>query len=99
MSFRGRLRLFFALIVIVPMIALGIVLFALAARTETGKADAGIGTAARTALAIHRDGTVAARPAVRRVTADPLLQQAVVRGRADEAQRRMRKLVRDPVVG
>src|SRR5215208_1807252 len=99
MSFRGRLRLFFALIVIVPMIALGIVLFALAARTETGKADAGIGTAARTALAIHRDGTVAARPAVRRVTAEPLLQQAVVRGRADEAQRRMRKLVRDPVVG
>ena len=30
MSFRSRLRLFFALIVIVPMIALGIVLFALA---------------------------------------------------------------------
>ena len=47
MSFRGRLRLFFALIVIVPMIALGIVLFALTARTETGKADAGIGTGAR----------------------------------------------------
>ena len=62
MSFRGRLRLFFALIVIVPMIALGIVLFALTARTETGKADAGIGTAARTALAVHRDGVAAAAP-------------------------------------
>jgi len=98
MSFRGRLRLFFALIVIVPMIALGFVLFALAAGTETGKADAGIGTAARTALAVHRDGTVAARPAARRVTADPRLQRAVVGGRADEAQRRMRELVRSPVV-
>ena len=40
-SFRGRLRLFFGLIVIVPMIALAVVLFTLTARSETGKADAG----------------------------------------------------------
>src|SRR5215208_1586435 len=62
MSFRGRLRLFFALIVIVPMTALGVVIFALTERTETGKADAGLGTAARTALALHRDQVNAARP-------------------------------------
>ena len=80
MSFRSRLRLFFALIVIVPMIALGIVLFALTARTETGKADAGIGTAARTALAVHREAAAAARPALRRVAADSGLRRAVVRG-------------------
>jgi hypothetical protein len=49
MNFRGRLRLFFALIVIVPMLALGIVLFALTGRTETGKADAGIAAGTRTA--------------------------------------------------
>ena len=98
MSFRGRLRLFFALIVIVPMIALGIVLFALTARTETGKADAGIGTAARTALAVHRDGVAAARPALRRVAADPRLRRAIVRGRSGVAERRMRELVRGPVV-
>jgi diguanylate cyclase (GGDEF)-like protein len=98
MSFRGRLRLFFALIVIVPMIALGIVLFALAARTETGKADAGIGTAARTALAVHRAAAAAARPALRRVVADSRLQRAVVAGRPGAAESRMRELVRDPVV-
>jgi diguanylate cyclase (GGDEF)-like protein len=98
MSFRSRLRLFFALIVIVPMIALGIVLFALAARTETGKADAGIGTAARTAVAVHRDAAAAARLALRRVAADADLQRAVVAGRADAAERRMWELVRDPVV-
>jgi GGDEF domain-containing protein len=80
------------------MIALGIVLFALAARTETGKADAGIGTAARTALAVHRDAGAAARPALRRVVADPRLQRAVVAGRPGAAERRMRELVRDPVV-
>ncbi len=97
MSFRGRLRLFFALIVIVPMIALGIVLFALTARTETGKADAGIGTAARTALAVHRERAAAARPALRRIAADPRLQRAVVRDRGGAAGRRMRELVRGDV--
>ena len=98
MSFRGRLRLFFALIVIVPMIALGAVLFALTARTETGKADAGIGTAARTALAVHQEQVDAARQALRRVAADPRLQSAIVRGRIGVAKRRMRELVRGEVV-
>jgi diguanylate cyclase (GGDEF)-like protein len=98
MSFRGRLRLFFALIVIVPMIALGIVLFALTSRTETGKADAGIGTAARTALAVHGEQVEAARPSLRRVAADRRLQSAIVRGRIGAATRRMRELVRGKVV-
>ena len=98
MSFRSRLRLFFALIVIVPMIALGIVLFALAARTETGKADAGIGTAARTALAVHRDAAAVARPLVRKAAADSRLRQAVLAGRVGAAERRMRELVKDPVI-
>jgi hypothetical protein len=90
--------MFFALIVIVPMIALGAVLFALTARTETGKADAGIGTAARTALAVHRDRVDAARPALRRVAADPRLQSAIARGRIGAARHRMRELVRGEVV-
>jgi diguanylate cyclase (GGDEF)-like protein len=98
MSFRGRLRMFFALIVIVPMIALGAVLFALTARTETGKADAGIDTAARTALAVHRERVDAARPALRSVAADPRLQSAIVRGRIGAARRRMHELVRGDVV-
>jgi len=60
MSFRGRLRLFFALIVIVPMVALGIVLFTLTERTETGKADAGIATATRAAVGVYREDVVRA---------------------------------------
>jgi diguanylate cyclase (GGDEF)-like protein len=99
MSFRGRLRLFFALIVIVPMVALGILLFALTESTETGKADAGIGTAARTALAVHREQVQAARPALMEVAADPALRWAVARGRLPAAERRMRELVRGKVVG
>jgi hypothetical protein len=50
-DFRARLRLFFVLLVIVPMIALAVVLFTLTARSETGKADAGISGGVRTAFA------------------------------------------------
>ncbi len=98
MSFRGRLRLFFALIVIVPMLALGVVLFALTERTETGKADAGIGTATRTALAGHADQMEPARPALRWAAADPRLQSAILRRRVGPARRRVRELVRGNVV-
>ena len=98
MSFRRRLRLFFALIVIVPMIALGVVLFALTERIETGKIDAGIGTAARTALGVHREETAAARPALRRIAADSVLRRSVVTDRLAAAERRMRKLLRGRVI-
>ncbi len=98
MSFRGRLRLFFALIVIVPMVALGVVLFTLTERTETGKADAGISTAARTAFALYGQEVAAARPALRRITADPQLQSAIAAGRPGAVERRMRELVRGNVV-
>ena len=98
MSFRGRLRLFFALIVIVPMLALGLVLFALVERTETGKADAGVGTATRTAVAVHGDQMDAARPALKRVAADPRLQSAIVHGHVGAARQRLRELVRGNIV-
>ena len=39
-SFRGRLRLFFAVIVIVPIIALGFVLFRLIDTADDSRADA-----------------------------------------------------------
>jgi hypothetical protein len=52
MSFRNRLTLFFVLIVIVPMIAVGFVLFHLIATNESGKADAKLG-----APSVHRRGS------------------------------------------
>jgi diguanylate cyclase (GGDEF)-like protein len=98
MSFRGRLRLFFALIVVVPMIALGIVLFALTGRTETGKADAGIAAGTRTAIGIYREEIEDAGPALRRLAGDERLQRALARGRTGAAQRRLRELARGGVV-
>jgi diguanylate cyclase (GGDEF)-like protein len=92
-NFRAKLRLFFLLLVIVPMIALAIVLFTLTSRSETGKADAGISTGARTAFAVYEDAAKSAVPALRRVASDPQLSAGLeagadVRGRLRELSRR-----------
>src|SRR5918995_1598271 len=79
-NFRARLRLFFVLLVIVPMIALAVVLFTLTARSETGKADAGIAAGTRTAFSLYEERAAAAGPAVREVAADPQLTAALASG-------------------
>jgi diguanylate cyclase (GGDEF)-like protein len=79
-NFRARLRLFFVLLVIVPMIALAVVLFTLTARSETGKADAGIAAGTRTAFSLYEERAVAAGPAVHEVAADPELTAALASG-------------------
>jgi diguanylate cyclase (GGDEF)-like protein len=76
-SFRGRLRLFFVLLVIVPMIALALVLFTLTARSETGKVDAGISAGARTAFAVYEEAAARAEPALREVASDRRLRAAL----------------------
>ena len=97
MSFRNRLRLFFGLIVIVPMVALGAVLFALTARSETGKADAGIVAGGRAAVGLYREQIDRARPAVRRLARDRALHRAIESGNRADTARRLRELVAGPV--
>src|SRR5829696_2468956 len=92
LSFRGRLRLFFGLIVVVPMIALAIVLFTLASRSETGKADAGVSAGARTAFALHRESADAAAPRLREVIRDRRLGAALAGGDMRAARARLRRL-------
>jgi diguanylate cyclase (GGDEF)-like protein len=93
MSFRGRLRLFFVLIVIVPMIALAVVLFILTSRSETGKADAGIAAGVRTAFAVHETQSRGTADEARRVASDPQLRAALVENRLGAARQRIRELV------
>jgi diguanylate cyclase (GGDEF)-like protein len=93
-DFRARLRLFFVLLVILPMIALAIVLFTLTSRSETGKADAGISAGTRTAFAVYEEAAAAAGPAVRAVAADPQLTSALASGRG--VGPRLRQLVGGP---
>jgi diguanylate cyclase (GGDEF)-like protein len=80
MSFRGRLRLFFTIIVIVPMIAVALVLFALSESSETGKADAAIAAGLRSALALYTESGEQAEPELRRVARDPRIRAELERG-------------------
>src|SRR5215218_5956615 len=98
MSFRGRLRLFFALIVIVPMIALGFLLFALTARSETGKADAGIAAGMRAAIGVYREEAARAQGLLDGVARERPLRRAVATGRTEAARRRLEQLARGRVV-
>jgi diguanylate cyclase (GGDEF)-like protein len=79
-SFRARLRLFFVLLVIVPMIALAVVLFTLTARSETGKADAGISAGTRTSFGVYEEAARGAEPALREVASDRRLRAALASG-------------------
>jgi len=54
-SFRTRLRLFFVLVVILPMIAVTIVVFALIAESEHGQADARIAARQDAAISLYYD--------------------------------------------
>jgi diguanylate cyclase (GGDEF)-like protein len=93
-NFRARLRLFFVLLVIVPMIALAVVLFTLTARSETGKADAGIAAGTRTAFSLYEERAAAAGPAVREVAADPRLTAALASGTG--IKQRLEQLIGGP---
>ncbi len=95
MSFRGRLRLFFVLLVIVPMIALALVLFTLTARSETGKVDAGISAGTRTAFGVYEEAAARAEPALREVASDRRLRAALAAGTGVEA--RLGELVGGPL--
>ena len=70
MSFRGRLLVFFTIIVIVPMVAVAFVLFTLSEQSETGKADAGIAAGLRNAISLYGDAGDRAAPVLGRVSRD-----------------------------
>src|SRR3954454_1001281 len=77
MSFRGRLRFFFASMVVVPMIGVAVVLFLLTRESEMGKADATIAGALRTAFVVYDEAAGSARPQLRAVAAGLPLREAL----------------------
>jgi diguanylate cyclase (GGDEF)-like protein len=93
-SFRGRLLVFFTIIVIVPMVAVALVLFALSEQSETGKADARIAAGLRNAIALYGEDADRAGPALRLVTRDERLRAALATGRLRAARSRMDALRR-----
>src|SRR5437763_1460205 len=93
MSFRGRLLLFFMIIVIVPMVAVALVLFDITSDSENGKADAAIAQGMRTASAIYETDRQRARPELSAVATDGALAGALERGSATAVQTRLRQLI------
>src|SRR5690242_2128426 len=88
MSFRSRLSVFFVAIVIVPMVAVGVVVFKLISDNEAGKADARVAAAANVGVGRYRDALGQGRVAAREVAADPALAAALLRDDVATAQRR-----------
>src|SRR4051812_43644978 len=93
MSFRARLRLFFVLIVILPMLAVAIVLFRLISDNETGKADADIAARQQTVINLYNDATRRAERAVAQVGSDRVLAESLVSGNIDRARKRARQML------
>ena len=61
MSFRARLTTFFVLIVIVPMVGVGLLVFSLINASEQGKADARVSGVAVAADGLYRSDAATAR--------------------------------------
>jgi diguanylate cyclase (GGDEF)-like protein len=79
-SFRNRLRLFFVVIVIIPMIAVAFVLFRLVSESDTSQTDAQLSEAQRVAQNLHRDSAVRADKAGEQIVADRALSRAIADG-------------------
>jgi diguanylate cyclase (GGDEF)-like protein len=88
MSFRARLRLFFVLIVIVPMLSVALVLFRLISDNETGKTDSDIHARQHAAIQLYGEARTEAERAVEDVGGDRVLAAALLKGDVVRARRR-----------
>ena len=84
MSFRGRLTLFFLLIVVMPMIAVAVLVTQVTTQSRNGKADARLAAGLESALTLYRDDAMDARRAANALGQDPALAAALQSG--DRAQ-------------
>jgi diguanylate cyclase (GGDEF)-like protein len=79
-SFRGRLTLFFLLIVVLPMIAVGVLVRQVTSESARGKADARLAAGLDTALSVYRDDAAAAQRAAKRLGSESAVGAALRSG-------------------
>src|SRR3954462_7011452 len=94
-SFRGRLRLFFAVIVVVPMIAVAIVLFQLLGANDTGKVNSRLAEAQVAATGLFKEERDDARAAVRQAENAVDLATAINDKKAADVRSQLQKLADD----
>jgi diguanylate cyclase (GGDEF)-like protein len=88
-DFRNRLRLFFVVIVVVPMIAVAAVLFQLVTESRQSQTDARLSQAQRVAAAVYDDTREGAGRAADKIGRDQQLAQAVEDGDRDAIRERL----------
>jgi len=93
MSFRNRLRLFFLAIVLLPMIAVGAVLFIILGGTENGKADAGAAARTDVARQIYNEVRAEGTREARRIATDVPFATALRRNDVEALQTRASDLL------
>jgi diguanylate cyclase (GGDEF)-like protein len=93
MSFRGRLFIFFTIIVIVPMAAVAVVLFKITSDSETGKSDSRIAQGLTTALAVYQADVDRAQSALTQVARDPRMSRALATQKQAPIRRRARQIL------
>jgi diguanylate cyclase (GGDEF)-like protein len=92
-SFRTRLRLFFLLIVIVPMVAVTFVVFRLIADSENGQADARVAARQETAISLYYSARGDADRIAARIGRDPGLARALRANDPQAVQQQARRLL------
>jgi diguanylate cyclase (GGDEF)-like protein len=91
-SFRGRLRLFFAVIVVVPMIAVGVALFFLLDAGDNSKFNSSLGTSQTVAQHLFQEARARATAAGEELRGDVPLATAIDNRDRAAIQRRLEQL-------
>jgi diguanylate cyclase (GGDEF)-like protein len=92
MSFRRRLQLFFAIIVVIPMFAVALVLYSITQDSQTGKADAEIAQGLRSEFFLYDAARRDARPLLGDVASDSKLADALTARNPRAVEKRLREL-------
>jgi diguanylate cyclase (GGDEF)-like protein len=93
-SFRSRLRLFFVVAVVVPMLTMAVVLFLLVIETEESNTDARLSTALVTAMQVLQEESDEAADVARRIADDQALADARARDDRPAVKARLDRLTR-----
>jgi diguanylate cyclase (GGDEF)-like protein len=88
MSLRGRLRLFFLMIVVVPLIVVGAVFYLLIASNESAKSDAQVSAHSDTAIALYEEAFREAQRDARAIARDVPFATAIRRNDIEALQTR-----------
>src|SRR5436190_9526231 len=91
-SFRGRLTLFFLLIVVLPMIALAVLVTQVTTQSGNGKADARLASGLQVALAVYRHDVALAKTAATKLGKSVTLASALRSGNRVRVQSAARSL-------